>query len=371
MVALNLVQGLLAYHDLEITVVHCHSDIDVDRTVRDGRLTVHYLAMPRKRIIPNLTSSLGRIATVLRAAQPDLVHAHAAHFAYASARTGYPTIFTIHGVLARQREIYRRTWFDRLRYALLAYYERRALNLVSQVVAISPYVVDEYAHIGSADWARIDNPVPDDFFQNSSRPVQGRVFYAGSIDERKGLLTLIRAIERLKIERPDVRLRIAGHVIDRAYERDVRAYVSDNGLKEQVVFLGLLDRSRLLAEYAQCSLVALASIEENSPMAIIEAMACGKAVVATRVGGVPDLVIEGETGYLVAPGDDVALARALGKVLWDAALARGLGERGQSVARDRFGMQRIAADYHQLYRQILAASGAPPRAPSSPSISSR
>jgi len=89
-------------------------------------------------------------------------------------------------------------------------------------------------------------------------------------------------------------------------------------------------------------------------MAVIEAMAAGKPVVATRVGGTPDLVAEGETGYLVPAGDDAAMAGALVKLLTDATLRTRMGARARSVARERFHITRVAAAYYDLYQRLLS-----------------
>ena len=355
MVSLNLVRGLLERPDLELTVIHCHSDIDADATVQQGAAEVRYLAMPRQRLVPNLITSVGRIVEVLREVQPDLVHAHTAHFAYASLRAGLPTILTIHGVLSEQRRVYNRSLYDRARYGMLAYYEWRALPRVAAVTAISSYVVDAYRTKGSSAWRRIDNPVPDEFFALQDAPEPGRILYAGSTDARKDLLTLLRAVDRLRRELPEVHLAIAGHVTDPGYERQVHRLVAERGLESHVAFLGLLSRDQLLREYARCSVVALASVEENAPMALIEGMAAGNPVVATRVGGIPDLVADGETGFLVPARDPAAMADRLGDLLGDPSLRSRMGCEARARARERYGLAAIAESYHRLYLDTLGA----------------
>ena len=354
MVAYNLVQGLRRYPDLELHVLHCHNSIAADRLERDGNVTVHLMALPRQRLIPNLTASVRRMRRALRALRPDVIHAHVGQYAYAAVRAGYPTIYTIHGVLAREREVYRDTLYDRLRYGLLAHYESLALPRVARLVAISPYVRAAYAHVRGARWERIDNPAPQAFFDVTRRPEAGRLLYAGSITEIKDLLTLLRAVERMRSAYPAVRLRIAGRSTSAAYERSVHAFVEAHDLQQNVAFLGLLDREQLLDEYARCAALALPSVQENAPMVVIEAMAAGAPVVATRVGGVPDLVVEGETGYIVPAGDDAALAERLLALLGDAALGARLGARARAIARERFHIDQVARAYYELYASVYA-----------------
>ena len=368
MVSVNLAEALRRYADLDLHVIHCHSDIVVanpetpDRVVTapsasgEGRLTVAYLPLPRRSIAPNLTMAVSRLKRYLRALQPDLVHAHVGHFAYVGVSMGLPTIYTIHGVLSRERQVYSRRLYDRLRYGLLSYYEARALPRVQQLVAISTHVQAEYGQIRSVPWARIDNPAPQAFFDLTSRPESGRILYAGSITEIKDLFTLMRAIERVRVMRPDVALYIAGRVTSEAYAERLRAFITERGLRSAVHFLGLLDRESLLAEYERCSVVVLTSVQENAPMTVIEAMASGVPVAATRVGGVPDLVSEGETGFMTAPGDDAALAERLLALLNDPDLRARLGRRAREVARTRFSAEQVASAYYALYYQVLARS---------------
>jgi glycosyltransferase involved in cell wall biosynthesis len=356
-VSRNLVESFRAYADLEVHVVHCHADVQRDHTERRGNAMVHYLAMPRRRMIPNLLTSIGRIVGKVREVNPDLIHAHAAHYAYAGVRSGYPTIYTIHGVLPREVRIYTRTLFDRLRYGLLAYYERQALCGVRQVVAISDHVLAEYVHVGTASWVRIDNPVSPAYFQLADRAEAGRVLYVGSIDERKDLMMLLRAMEVVRERRPEAILAVAGRVNSPDYERRVGDYVSQHGLRSAVQFLGFLGLQEIMSEYERAAVVALPSLEENAPMALIEAMAAGKPVVATSVGGVPGIVSEGETGYLVPAGDHGAMAVKLCALLADGERRRDMGLRARIVARARFHADGIARRYYELYQRALGASG--------------
>ena len=359
MVAYNLVQALHAYPDLEIHVVHCHSDIAQDHVAQDGRATLHFLALPRQRLVPNLISGVQRLRKLLRAIDPDLVHAHAGHFAYAGVAAGYPTVYTIHGVLPLERQVYSGSLFDRLRYGLLSWYESRALPRVQHLVAISPHVLEAYAHLTERPWSRIDNPVPDAFFGLNDAAEPGRILFAGSITEIKDLLTLLGAVERLRTRQPHVFLARgwAGH--QRGLCSAGPEPMSETmAWKKTVQFLGLLDRQAMMEEYRRCAVVALSSLQENSPMTVIEAMAAAKPVVATRVGGIPDLVSEGETGYMVPAGDAAAMATSLGRVLQDQPLAKRLGQQGRNIALQRFSATEIARRYYELYRRILADVGA-------------
>ena len=96
----------------------------------------------------------------------------------------------------------------------------------------------------------------------------------------------------------------------------------------------------------------MSSVTEGLGTSIIDAMACGKPVVATSVGGIPELVVNGETGFLVAPRDHEGMARALTALLKDESLRRRMGEAGRTRARVDFSAERMVQDTLRVYRRV-------------------
>ncbi|NOZ27282.1 MAG: glycosyltransferase family 4 protein [Chloroflexi bacterium] len=355
-VAVNLAAALRADPDLELHVVCCHSDIPRDEVRREDGLTVHYLSRPRRRVIPNMITGLVPVARRLREIRPDVVNAHGSHYAVAALLAGFTPVWTLHGIAHREREVARSRSL-RLSLWLTGLYDRYVLARVRDIIAVSPYVQREYQRLGGrrARWHVIFNPVPERFFavRGDGRP--GRVLMTGTIMPLKDVLTLVAAIERLRDEGQSVVLHVAGRSTDEVYFARVKEYVTAHKLGEHVRFLGLLDHRRLLAELKEARVVALASRQEAAPMSLAEAMAAGRPVVATRVGGVPDLVADGVTGFLVPPGDPAALAERLARILGDEASRRAMGERARKAA-ERFRASRVAAAYKRVY-ELAAAYG--------------
>jgi glycosyltransferase involved in cell wall biosynthesis len=131
------------------------------------------------------------------------------------------------------------------------------------------------------------------------------------------------------------------------------------GLVEHVTFLGW--RPDLERIYADLDLVVLTSRNEGSPVSVIEAMAAAKPVVATRVGGVPDLVENGVSGLLVEPGDAAALAHSMLALLADPDRAHRMGRAGQKRVYPAFSAARLVADIDALYGRLLREMGREPR----------
>jgi len=147
---------------------------------------------------------------------------------------------------------------------------------------------------------------------------------------------------------PESRFVIVG---DGERRNELEALSHRLGLGERLRFLGW--RRDLDTVYADMDVVALTSRNEGSPVSLIEAMASARPVVATRVGGVPDLVEHGVTGYLVPPGDILRFARAIEDVLASPDRGRALGEAGRHRVHPAFSAQRLVADMDALYTELL------------------
>jgi glycosyltransferase involved in cell wall biosynthesis len=165
---------------------------------------------------------------------------------------------------------------------------------------------------------------------------------------------LVHAAELLAPEFPRLRVLIAGMGPE---EERLRRLVRDKGLEQRVLLLGF--RRHVADVLAALDVVAFSSDREGSPLAVMEAMAAAKPVVATRVGGVPDIVDDGVHGLLVPPRDPHALAGAVARLLRDPTLRRELGQRGHERQRREFDIAavvgRVATLYEELAEQVRRA----------------
>jgi glycosyltransferase involved in cell wall biosynthesis len=162
----------------------------------------------------------------------------------------------------------------------------------------------------------------------------------------------LRAAARVREKLPTSQFLVVG---DGERRHALEMLAGELGLGASVRFLGW--RRDLDRVYTDAWIVALTSLNEGSPVSLIEAMAAGRPVVATCVGGVPDLVEEGVTGHLVPPGDADALARAMTDLLLDAERRRAFGLAGRARVVPVFGASRLVADMDALYAELLRAKG--------------
>lgn len=186
------------------------------------------------------------------------------------------------------------------------------------------------------------------------QPVIGTV---GTLRPQKALHVLISAAAALRPEFPDLRVLIVGDGAERARLEDLRAELR---LQDTVTLLG--QRSDVPDLLRAFDVAVSSSDFEGAPLAILEYMAAGLPVVATRVGGVPDLVDQGRTGLLVEarrPGD---LATALAQLLRDPDRARQMGERGRRLQRRQFTIEAVVDRVQGLYEQLWESSSGGSRA---------
>jgi glycosyltransferase involved in cell wall biosynthesis len=186
----------------------------------------------------------------------------------------------------------------------------------------------------------------------------GIVLFLGRLERDKGVFDLLEAISALRVTVPDIRLVCAGDgdlkSVARYAERlDIADAVSLPG------WIGPADKQLLLERAA---VLVLPSYAEGLPMSLLEAMAAGVPVVATSVGGIPDLVVDGVNGFLFAPGDTAALARLLRALVLDPELGRRAASAARETVRLRFSADLVLGQLEKVYADLGLAGTAGVRA---------
>ncbi len=183
-----------------------------------------------------------------------------------------------------------------------------------------------------------------------SSPLVGMVGRLVPIKDAPGFL---RAAALVLAERPEVRFALVGDGEERPA---LESLARELGLDGRVVFFGW--RRDLAAVYGDLDVVVNASLNEGTPVALIEALAAARPVVATRVGGTPGLLGEGKHGRLVPPGEPAALARAVLATLEESEAARARAQAGREHVLAHHSADRLVRDVDALYRELRAAGKA-------------
>jgi glycosyltransferase involved in cell wall biosynthesis len=206
------------------------------------------------------------------------------------------------------------------------------------------------------DVARFTPPKPGEAAALRARlglPADGFLWvYTGKLNRGKGLEMLLRAWQRLASRHPRLHLVLVGSGAGQflSCEAALRRFVTDHGLASRVTFTGAVAN---VEDYLRAAdLFVLPSDSEALPMALIEAMACGLPVVATRVGGIPDVVEDGVDGRLIAAGDEAVLAAAIEGLLADPAARAALARAARAKAETGFSITAVAAAHERLFRAL-------------------
>jgi starch synthase len=247
-------------------------------------------------------------------------------------------------------------------YALSTWAERAAVEQAERIIAVSHQMRDDVLAHFRVDPARVvvvHNGVDADTFRRTDRRaaltrLQLRspyVLFVGRISEQKGIFTLLEASASLPVgvelvlcasspDTPDLAARLSAAVAARPRGRWINA---------------MLPVDDLVQLYSHATVFVCPSIYEPFGLINLEAMACGTPVVASRVGGIPEVVVDGETGWLVPPGDPTALAGALRSALADSERAHRFGDAGRRRVEAHFSWDRIAEQTLGVYRDAIGA----------------
>ena len=303
--------------------------------------------------------ALTGLVLLARSFKPDIVHTHLAKAGalgrIAARIAGVRTVVhTYHGSVFRG-------YFGQRESAVYLGIERALARITTRIVAITSGQKADLVDLGIAPSSKIveiplgldldhfrELPAREAALSALGLPREGRyVAIVARLVPIKDIPTFLRALALVTESLPDVR----GLVVGDGPEREAVERLAQNlGLERRCRFLGW--RADLPNVYAASDVVALTSLNEGSPVSVIEAMASGRAVVATAVGGVPDVVSEA-TGILVPVGDHRGFADAIVSLLRDPDRRAELGRKGREVAIRRFGSDRLIADIDRLYMDLL------------------
>ncbi|MBK5254408.1 MAG: glycosyltransferase [Vicinamibacteria bacterium] len=171
------------------------------------------------------------------------------------------------------------------------------------------------------------------------------------LNRLKGIEYFLQAAALLAARFEDARFLIVGDSISEAYRKELETLAASLGLGDRVVFSGF--RSDVAELLSEVTVSVLPSLAEGLSNVVLEAMAAGVPIVATQVGGTPELVEDGVTGIMVPPRDAVALAQAIGSLLADPLWGRTMGERARGRVGEHFSLEAAVRNTEQLYERLL------------------
>lgn len=235
----------------------------------------------------------------------------------------------------------RRKWLIRFVFSNATYVVALSSSWATEVRRIAP----------DARTAILFNSVPlpaiklaeeEEYGVDSAPPDPPMILFLGAVGKRKGVFDLIKAASMIK---GSFRLIIGGN----GELQKARALSEELGVSQKIQFVGWLGKAEKDRLLARAAIFVLPSYNEGMPMAILEAMSWAVPVITTPVGGIPEVIVEGQDGLLVNPGDALGLARALERLLAEPQLRRKLGETGRRKIKLEYSMEVLQPQLEQLW----------------------
>jgi glycosyltransferase involved in cell wall biosynthesis len=310
-----------------------------------------------------------RLARLIRKERPQILHTHTAKAGtvgrvaarLAGSRKPPIVVHTFHGHVLRG-------YFGPVRTLLFRLLERWLAAGTTALIAVSPQVRDDLVSLGVAPRERFvvirlgieldERVAPEEDGRGESRRYLGipgdrfAVGWIGRMTAVKRTDDVLIAFKSLRDSGVDAVLCMVGDGPDRL---PLEQRAQELGVARDTVFLGY--QEDVAPFYAAFDVLVLPSGNEGTPVTVIEALAAERPVVATRVGGVPDVVRDGEDGFLVEAGATEDLADRLGRLARDPALRARMGKKGRERVLPRYAVKRLVDDVDELYRSLLSAGG--------------
>jgi len=354
-VTVNLVEGLKLVDGLNIEIISFRGGKRQDFSTKINGITVHFLR-PVRRLGVITFGAVARYRTrrKIEELEADIIH-NQYHFAYPYlfSKPPVPILTNVHGITFKEAP-FENERFDQMRAIPRICLEKTVLRKAENIICVSEYVRETIAPFTRAKLYVVENPVSRQYFEAESNEVPNRILFAGTIIRRKNVLDLLKAINVLSRD-IEVSLHIVGLAEERYYYEILRKYVRENRLENHVTFRGSLSDEELLREYEECCMVVLPSFEESAGMVLQQAMAAGKPVIATCIGGIPCIVMDKVTGWLTELGNVQELANKIRALLENKGLRKSMGEAGKTEALRRFRPEVIARATYDVYRIVLGS----------------
>jgi glycosyltransferase involved in cell wall biosynthesis len=299
-------------------------------------------------------SAAWRLSRLIKQEKPDVIHAHDPHgvamAALALSMSGVRTPRSLPPLVASRRVDFHMKGhaLSRWKYSQVDCFICASDAIRAMVIAdgmppdrvVTVHEGIDLGHIAAAPAADLHA----ELWLPHHAPIVGNV---AALVPHKGQRHLIEAAAIVLKRVPDARFVIAGEgELRPALERQIR----DRHLEKHVFLAGF--RPDVLSLHKAFDVFVMSSVTEGLGTSLLDAMACGKPIVATRAGGMPEVVLDGKTGLLVPTRDHEAMAAAIVKLLEDDALRRQMGAAGEARARDRFSAERMVLDTLEVYRRL-------------------
>ncbi len=350
-----LLQGFESLPDLEVHVVCCSQRRMTSPEKLAPNVFYHGVFVPKRGWLRTCYQGCIRaVRARLNEIQPDIVHGQGTErdCSISAVFSGRPNLVTVHGNMRRIAGVMGARPWSLL--WLTARLERFTLARTGGVVCITRHTCQEVGSLAKRTWL-VPNAVEESFFEVNAEPgrrLPPRVVCVGQIYPLKNQNALIRALDPLAQKHPFELLFLGEANAGQRYAAEFLELVK---ARPWCLHAGYADRQQLKAHLREATILVQPTLEDNCPMAVLEAMAAGLPVLGSRAGGLPDLIEEGRNGLFCEPLEPETMRAGVEVFLSQPAKAREMGHYARQRARERFHPRVIARRHVEIYSELLAS----------------
>jgi glycosyltransferase involved in cell wall biosynthesis len=338
-------------NDIDFHIIASSKGVRGVRVVERPGATVHYIEERNSSIVPSLLTQPAKISPVMRDIKPDIINSHHDITTAAAYLAECKVVHTVHGITREEVKFLRGR--SKIAALLHAQLQQKSIMQADAVTSVAKYGLDANANWIDSPTAVINVPVEDIFWSvPDMRPNKG-IMFVGSVGERKNLLALIKAMPIVLQKHPDSVLYVCGGIANTGYKQKLDQISAKDDTSNAIKYLGVVDRHKLVQLLEKSASLVLPSYQETSPGVICQAMAAGRVPVAAPVGGVPEMIEDGETGFLVDSEDFEELAQRLIELFNDPVRAAKMGAAARAVALTRYKADDVADQILKFCSSIL------------------
>ena len=353
-VIVNLFEGFKHMSDIRVLHLAFTKEIREHRSIQySENIEIHYIPFKNSNEFADYVLNGSTLKRFIRDFDPDIIHIqeitpHLLRF------LNFPKdriVITQHGIMREEHKYAPRA--SKMKSLFKVFVERFVFPLFPHVIFISDYNRRLYHHRAPLTSSRIYNPVNPIFFESTSGSSGSAhtMLYVGVLSRRKNIRVVLEALKELSNKGKHFTLHVAGGFKDETYEKEIRAFVSDNELTQQVVFHGWVSQHDLQKLFDQAPLFILPSLQETLPVSIAEAMAMGKTVIASDVGAIGEMFTNEVSGFLFRKNDKEDLKRVL-ETIYEKNSTTVYGDSARREAAEKFHPRNIARQTISFYKQV-------------------
>ena len=244
-----------------------------------------------------------------------------------------------------------------LDYYLIRYLEEWWIRRANKVIGLSKSIVDlscKFFRIAYNNFPIVPNPVDTEYFRPENRKgIQDSplILYVGRLEFRKGVHVLIRSIPAVLKHFPEAKFLFIGD--DCGMKEYMNKNIDELKLRENIELIGQIWRSELLEYYRKSTICIIPSLWENHPFVLLEAMSCGKPVIASNAGGMAEIIDHGKDGILVPPGSPQLLADNIVDILKNDEKRKNLGENARKKMESQYSPFKVVQKTLAIYEQLI------------------